>query len=101
MASVGHYEGIKTTVGMEDGNLHYGVSQDVQPILEYAHHRNVEGFHGTSEMKHAARIPFVVVEKYCHDHNIEFHEFMANKEHIKRVVNDPSLKAFRIWPGRV
>jgi len=34
-------------------------------------------------------------------HNIEFSEFMQNKAHIRAMLNDPDLRNFRIWPGRV
>jgi hypothetical protein len=52
-------------------------------------------------MKLAARIPNVIVEKYCNDNKISFREFMGNREHVRRVLNDPSLSHFRVWPGRV
>lgn len=92
---------LSTFTKLQDGNLIYGSSQNVGGILHDAQARHKEGLHGTGEMKHAARIPFVVIEKYCNDRNITFNEFMGNKDHIKSVVNDPSLKAFRIWPGAV
>lgn len=92
---------LNTHLKLEDGNLIYGSSQDVSSILHDAQARHKEGLHGTSEMKHAARIPLVVIEKYCNDHKITFHEFQANRDHIKAVLNDPSLKAFRIWQGAV
>lgn len=94
-------EGLATKVDFHDGLMTVGRFQDCDPILENAKARHREGFHGSSDFKHAARIPNVIIEKYCNDNKIEFSEFMQNPAHIKRVLNDPSLSAFRIWPGRV
>jgi hypothetical protein len=93
--------GVSTTIAVKDGNLITGTSQDCTPIMEDAQARHNAGFTGTSEMKHAARIPDVIVEKYCNDNGILFSEFLSNKVHIKRVLNDPALAYFRIWKGKV
>lgn len=53
------------------------------------------------EVRLAARIPDVIVERYCNDAGITFDEWVGNPEHVKRVLNDPALAAFRVWPGRV
>lgn len=92
---------IGTKTSLVEGSLVVERFQDCTPILEHARALHNEGHHGSKEMKHAASLPFVVVEKYCNDHRITFQEFMSNREHIKRMLNDPSLKAFRIWPGAV
>lgn len=75
--------------------------QDVEAILNNAKARHNEGFTGSSDMKHAAKFPMILVDKYCNDHNITMHEFLGNKEHIRRMLNDPSLSHFRIWKGAV
>lgn len=94
-------DGVQPIVQLQGDTLITGTSQDCTAIVEDAQARHKAGFHGTSEMKHAARIPDVIVEKYCNLNGIEFAEFMANPIHVKRICNDPSLSAFRIWPGRV
>lgn len=93
--------GVSTHIGMQDGALITGTVQDCTPILEDVKARHNQGFHGSSEMKHAARIPDVVIEKYCNVNGIEFSEFMQNPVHIKRICNDPALSALRIWPGKL
>lgn len=93
--------GVQTVVSLEDGNLVTGTVQDCTPILERTQALHREGYHGSSELKHAASLPMVLVEKYCNDHGLTFAEFMAGKEHIRSMLNDPSLSYFRIWPGRV
>lgn len=52
-------------------------------------------------MKHAARIPFALIENYLAVHGIDMHEFETNPVHIKRMLSDPALSHFRIWQGRV
>lgn len=75
--------------------------QDCTPIVESAKALHNAGMHGSSEMKHAARLPMVIVEKYCNEKKITFQEFMANDEHIRSVVNNPDNSMFRVWPGRI
>lgn len=75
--------------------------QDCTPVMESAKALHNAGQHGSSEMRHAARLPMVIIEKYCNEHGITFHEFMNNDEHIRRMVNDPNNSMFRVWPGRV
>lgn len=101
MRSVIQHDGLQSVVAVEDGNLITGTVQDCTPILERAQALHREGQHGSSEMKHAASFPAVLVEKYCNDNGITFHEFMNGKEHVKRMLNDPSLSYFRIWAGKV
>lgn len=92
---------VTTEVVTQGDTLTINRVQDCEPILEDAKARHKEGMHGTSEMKHAARLPLVLVEKYCNDKGITFAEWMNNKAHIRAMLADPALSAFRIWNGRV
>jgi hypothetical protein len=85
----------------EDGKTIFERVQDCDPIAERAKALHNEGLHGSSEMKLAASLPMVLVERYCNDNGITFREFLNGQEHIKRMCNDPSLSHFRIWPGRL
>lgn len=85
----------------DSGDVTFERVQDCTPILEHTTKLSNEGFHGSSEMRHAASFPMVVVERYLNDNNITLAEFSSNKEHVKRMLNDPSLAWFRIWKGRV
>ncbi len=76
-------------------------SQDCTPIAEYAKAQHNAGFHGTSEVKHAARIPLVVVEHYCNTHGVTFADVMTDRAHMKRIVEDPVNEHFRIWKGKL
>ena len=76
---------------------------DAAGVAEITKRMHNEGF-GSSpsgELKHAASIPDVIIEKYCNDNGITFEELMANPDHAKRMLNNPDLAAFRIWKGRV
>lgn len=92
---------IGTQFHMHDGKMTVQRTQDCGPIAEHCKQAQNEGRHGTSEMKHAASIPYVILEQYCNNHNITFRECMLDKVHMKRILNDPGLQAFRIWPGKV
>lgn len=92
---------VKTWMAEEDGKTVFKLEQDCTPIAELSKALHNEGHHGSSEMKHAAKIPRVAIDAYCHLHGISFQEWMGNEHHIRAMCNDPSLKDFRIWPGKV
>lgn len=94
-------DGLQTVIAVEDGNLHTGSIQDCTPIAEYAQARQREGLHGQSDMKLAASLPFVMVEKYCNDHRLTLNEFLTDRSHVRSMLNDPALAHFRVWPGKV
>lgn len=75
-------------------------TQDVSPILDGCRLRQDTGAVGGSEMRHAATFPMVLIENYCNQHGITFQDWMKDKTHIKRMLNDPDLKGFRVWQGR-
>lgn len=95
------FKDVKSVIAVEDGALVTGTVQDCTPYLERAKTLHNAGAHGSSDMKLAASFPFVLVEKYCNDNGITFADWQASKEHKRRMLNDPSLSYFRIWPGRV
>lgn len=94
-------DGVQTVVALEDGNLITGTVQDCTPIREHAQALHKEGHHGSSDFKLAAELPEVVIETYCNLHGITFEEFMCNPFHLRAVCNDPDLRDFRVWPGRL
>jgi hypothetical protein len=89
-----HYDQITDTTAIER-------VQDCTPIVDYTANLRAVGAVGSNEMRHAASFPAVVVETYCNHAGITFNEFLSNKEHVKRMLADPALKAFRVWEGRV
>lgn len=101
MKTVIERDGVQTVIALQDGDLVTGTVQDCTPIAERTKALHNEGMHGSGDMRHAASLPFVLVERYCNDRGISFEDFMRGKEHIKAMLNDPALSHFRIWPGRV
>lgn len=91
---------VSTIIHEHDDALTFERVQDVEPIMKFAHNQRVNGDVGSSEMRHAASLPMVVVEAYCNDKGITFHEFMNDPRHAKSMLNAPELRAFRIWEGR-
>lgn len=91
--------GTKTVVALQDGALVTGTVQDCTPVAERAKALHNIGFTGSKDMKLAASIPFVVIEKYCNDHGITYEQYSQDKTHWKRLLTDPANAAFRIWKG--
>jgi hypothetical protein len=92
---------IATKYAEADGLLVVERVQDCTAILEDATRRRLEGIHGDKEMRHAASIPRVIVEKYMNDRGIDFAEFLRDPVHAKALLQDPALAGFRVWEGRV
>ena len=90
-----------TKIHVKDGDVTFESIQDCTPFMERATALHNEGHHGSKELKHAAHFPDVLIERYCHQKNILFSEFLSNKEHIRAMLTDPSLSGFRIWKGAV
>lgn len=94
--------GVTTTVALSDGNLVTGTTQDCTPIAEHTKALQNSGFEGPSnDVKLAASVPFVFVEKYLNDNGITMQELARSQEHQKRLLNDPAIAHFRVWRGRV
>lgn len=94
--------GVSTEIHTNDkGDVTFNRVQDCTPIAEHTKALSREGFHGTSEMRHAASFPVIIVEKYLNDKKITMEEFMRDKSHIRTMLSDPALSAFRVWGGRV
>lgn len=75
--------------------------QDCTEIMESAKRLQAEGEHGSSELRHVARVPVVIVERYCNDNKITFAEFIRDQKHMSRLLNDPDLSYFRVSPEKV
>ena len=92
---------LQTSISVKDGEMTVQRTQDCTPIAEHAQAMHNEGLTGSKDMKLAASLPLVMVEKYCNDNGIFVSEFMQDREHIRRMLNDPALAHFRIWKGRI
>lgn len=92
---------LQTRIHQEDGLTVFESVQDCTAIAEDAKARHREGLHGSKEMRHAASLPMVLIEKYCNDKGISFAEWMGNPVHVKTMLQDPALADFRVWGGKV
>ena len=92
---------MRSTLHAQDDLMIVKSMQDVQPIVDSCRDRIEAGAIGSKDMKHAASIPMVIIEAYMNRLGISFQEFLRDKEHIKTMLNDKSLEAFRIWKGAV
>lgn len=92
---------LQTRFHIHDGNMTVQRTQDCTAILDNCKAKHNEGIHGSSDMRLAASLPYIVIEAYCNQHNLTFQEVMQNKVHIKKMLNDPDLSGFRVWKGRV
>lgn len=93
--------GVDTVIALEDGALITGTVQDCTPIAERAKAMHNAGLHGSSDMRLAASVPMVMIEKYCNDNGITYADFSRGQEHKKRLLGDPALAHFRIWKGKI
>ena len=83
------------------GTLTIQTVQDCTPIAEWCKTAHNAGNTGSSDMRHAASIPKIMVDSYCQNKAITFSEFQRDKSHIRSMLNDPALEHFRIWKGKV
>lgn len=92
---------LDTRIQVADDRMLVTRTQDCTPYAEHAKAMHNAGNHGSSEVRHAAKIPYVIVEAYCNEHGINMHEFLNDPAHIKRMVMNPDNAAFRIWKGKI
>ncbi len=81
--------------------------QDIEPIID-ANKRQMNDNYGHSEstrwkgeLHHVARIPEVVIEKWCKDHGFTYSDFFNDRSISKRFLNDPENAYFRTKPGKI
>ena len=92
--------GVQSVIQLNtDGSLTTGTVQDCTPIAERTKALHNEGFTGSSDMRHVASVPMVLIEKYCNDNGVSFADFASSQDHKKRLLADPALSHFRIWKG--
>lgn len=81
--------------------VHEASLDDLQMVADHCAALRGVGATGSSEMKHVATVPAIIVQKYINEHGITFAEFMREPKHADRLLADPALSGFRVWTGRV
>ena len=74
---------------------------DVKAVAEHCGQLRSVGATGSSEMKHVARVPAILVQKYLNDNGVTMAQFMRDPQHAERFLADPALAHFRVWQGRI
>ena len=80
-----------------------GRVQDCEPVvLEAKQHRDrTDGRGDTSLGYFVGTIPGVIIEQYMKQAGITYHEFMIDRTHIHRIMNDPDYSKFRVFEGNI
>jgi hypothetical protein len=89
------------SVQTDDGKVYHQEAQDVEPVLLHAKYLRDSGQVGSSEMRHAAKIPWVVSENWRKKRGLTFEEFMGNPAHAAAFLNSEDAAPYRIWTGRI
>ncbi len=82
-------------------SVHTADHADLQLVADHCANLRAIGDTGSKDMKLAASVPGIFIQKYLNDHGVTFAEFMRTPQHVDRLLNDPALAHFRVWQGRV
>ena len=94
---------IKTDIIIDDSTETLNVirTQEEQPIIDTLKDMRDAGCIGSSDMRFAGHLPFLVVEQYLQEKGITMREFILDDTHLVRIMNDPNYKLLRLWGGRL
>jgi hypothetical protein len=95
--------GIQTSAEIDAGKLIIARSADVSPIIDDVKQIKsvTDGKSKSGDMYHLGRIPAIVIEQYLNQHGVTYRDFLQDRTHINRILNDPDYAAFRVWEGQV
>lgn len=87
---------------LDEQTWHIRRTQDVEPILDANKHdaNHAENYTPSRDLKHVARIPFVVAELWRNEHGVD----VFNPSHapaVARLLNSNEWKFLRTGGGRV
>ena len=85
--------GGKSDFVTEDDKHIYHHSQNVQPVLDNV--KKLSQLKPGKDMRLVAEIPVVIYNKMLREGSIR------DKSHLKRWLNNPDNKMFRVWQGKV
>jgi hypothetical protein len=81
--------------------IHSADHADLRAVADHCASLRAVGATGSKDMKLAASVPGIFIQKYLNDNGVTFAEFMREPKHADRLLADPALAAFRVWQGRV
>jgi|GEM_PF-647738 len=76
-----------------DGQVHFETRQDCAPIVEFVKARRDAPV--DRAWTHLAEVPMAVVGQWMRDGGLD------DEAHVRRWINDPANRAFRVYEGRV
>lgn len=88
---------------IDDGTFAVQATQDVQPILDANKEDqtfNPSGYSASRDLKHVARIPLVVAEKWLNDYGVN----VLNPDHkakVRKLLNDRDWLFLRTGQGAI
>lgn len=90
-----HYDDTTDTAAIE-------IKSDVEPTIERNKRLQIDtdGYSNSRELRHVASIPMVVIEIWKKRHGAD-PLAKGNEDLLKRLLNDPDLRYFRVGLGRV
>lgn len=77
--------------------------QDCEPVIEEAAllRQQTDGRGDSSLGYFVGTIPGIIIEQYEKQVGITHHEFMIDRTHIHRIMNNPDYKKFRVFEGKI
>jgi len=77
--------------------------QDCEPIVKRVAEikQQIDGRGDSSLGYFVGTIPAIIIEKYMKEVGVTYHEFMADRTHIHRIMNNPDYAKFRVWEGKL
>lgn len=92
--------GINTRYHSEDNKLIVQRVQDCEPVLDSAAALRGAGLIGSPDMRHAGRIPAVVLEKWLNEAGLTLDQADEVSALIKRKLMNGEFAKLRVWEGR-
>jgi hypothetical protein len=78
----------------DESKIHYVIREDLEPLIKQAKFDR-ENVNMKSSMRPVAHIPAAVADQMFRDGSLN------DPKALKKWLNDPSNKCFRVWEGRV
>ncbi len=78
-----------------DGTFHIETRQDCEPIVEFCKQAKDAPDLEKRFFRHVAEIPMSVLGQWMRDGSLD------DEKHVRRWLNDPENRDFRVWEGRV
>jgi hypothetical protein len=74
--------------------------QDVDPYLKDIKQKK-ENYKGAIDGvgHYVGTIPGIIIERYLKECGVSYEEFCKDDTHVKRILQDPDYKRFRVWEG--